>query len=106
MNKKYILTWIFVVFCVIISFVTTNKRDEIKCYFNSSQNCLNLGNKYFELNQTQKAIEYFNKSCDLANLSACYNLGIINENGFGISKNKPKAMQFYKFACDNNFAKL
>lgn len=77
MSKKYLLTWIFAIFCLVVSSVLSAKRDEIKCYFDNPQNCLNLGNRYFEQNQTQIAIKYFDKSCNLGGILACYNLGVI-----------------------------
>lgn len=49
-----------------------------------------------ELKDIPKAIEAFEKSCDVYNRFTCWHLGILYEN----EKNIPKAKEYYKKVCD------
>ena len=48
----------------------------------------------------QKAVELYQKACDLGDASAFCNLGVMYDNGQGVNVDKQKALQLYKKACD------
>ncbi|WP_291951219.1 tetratricopeptide repeat protein, partial [Campylobacter sp.] len=47
-----------------------------------------------------KAVEYFEKACELDNGRGCYNIGIMYENGKGVKKDIPKALEYFGKTCD------
>ena len=47
-----------------------------------------------------KAVELYQKACDLGDSGAFNNLGVMYKNGFGVNQDKQKALQLYKKACD------
>lgn len=42
---------------------------------------------------------YYQKGCDLGELTACYNLGMSYENGTGVKKDITKGMKLYSRSC-------
>ena len=48
----------------------------------------------------QKASKLFKKACDGGNITACFNLGIMYDNGYGVRQNKQTASKLWKKACD------
>ena len=64
----------------------------------------NLGNMYDEglgVNQDyKKAVEYYQKACDLGDSGAYCNLGVMYSSGLGVAVDKNKALQLYKKSCD------
>ena len=48
----------------------------------------------------KKAVELYQKACDLGNAGAYCNLGNMYYKGFGVAVDKNKALQLYKKSCD------
>jgi len=51
----------------------------------------------------KKATELFGKACDGGNMSACYNSGLMYDNGDGVRQDKVKAKELYTKACDGGY---
>ncbi|MEE3705544.1 hypothetical protein V2I29_08185 [Campylobacter sp. CX2-8023-23] len=41
-------------------------------------------------------------SCDNGDMIACYNLGVLYDDGNGVKQNYQKAAKLYQKSCDNN----
>ncbi|MEE3745253.1 tetratricopeptide repeat protein [Campylobacter porcelli] len=41
-------------------------------------------------------------SCDNGDMDACYNLGVLYDDGNGVKQNYQKAAKLYQKSCDNN----
>lgn len=48
-------------------------------------------------------ISMLQKACENHHASACYELGLLHEEGIGVDKNETKAKVYYIQACTNNF---
>jgi TPR repeat protein len=60
-----------------------------------------------------KALEYFQKACELNSGGGCSNLGVAYKHGNGVKQDYFKAVEYYRKACDlknklgcENYAKL
>ena len=104
MNKKYVFILVLLALCAVGALLGVAKKDELKCYAKDAQSCLNVGMKYFENSHDPVAQKYFKKSCDLKSAYACYNLGVMFDNGFGVAKMEPEAIRYYTKACDSGYA--
>ncbi len=47
-----------------------------------------------------KAVEYYQKACDLDDGESCFNLGFMHYAGIGIRQSKTKALEYFGKACD------
>ena len=97
---------------------TSNFLESLRksCYVNNNANsCSRLAFYYFfgmgnELKKNYtKAIELYNRSCDLGDTDQCEYLGYLYEEGIGVKKNYTIAREFFKKACylgSNNGCRL
>jgi hypothetical protein len=46
----------------------------------------------------------YQKACDGGDAQGCFNLGVMYENGRGVTKDQAKAAQLYQKACDGGDA--
>lgn len=72
------------------------------CNAGYNYGCVNLGLVYYETNKPEnykEQKELFEKTCEFEAFS-CLGLGAIYYNGKGVEKNKTKAEEYYKKACD------
>ena len=49
----------------------------------------------------EKALEFYNKACDIDHTEPCYEIGLI----YSQKKEKKKAREFFKIACDGGMKK-
>ena len=47
-------------------------------------------------------VSMLQEACKNHHASACYELGLLHEEGIGVDKNKTKAKVYYIQACNNN----
>ncbi|EGK8009228.1 sel1 repeat family protein, partial [Campylobacter lari] len=52
-----------------------------------------------------KAVELFQKACDLNDGLGCDNLGVMYVNGSGVRKDLSKALEYFGKACDLKYDK-
>lgn len=50
-------------------------------------------------NKARRAVPYFESACDSGELGACYDLGVLYEDGEALPKDEAKAMSLYEKAC-------
>ena len=63
--------------------------------------CYKVGNYYsLNLRDYQQAKTYYEKSCNLNDAQGCFNLGMLYEDGKGVSQNFQTAKEYYGKACD------
>jgi len=78
---------------------------EKACNLGNSNACIELASIYSEDN-IKKSFEFYHKACYSGSGDTCYNLGMTYYNGlFNIVKNKNKALNLMKDACDLDYAK-
>ena len=53
-----------------------------------------LGKIYFEINNIEEAIEWYEKSAELENTKAMYRLAEIYEYGYGVEKNLSESLEW------------
>jgi hypothetical protein len=64
----------------------------------SNKSCADVSVKgCFDSNFMSKLLT---KVCNDGKIQACYNLGLMYAKGEGITKNKPKAIELFKKACE------
>jgi TPR repeat protein len=63
-----------------------------------------IGLKYYDEKQYDKALEYFLLDADKGFANAQNNLGYMYQNGYGVEKSDMKAVQYYQLAADKGFA--
>ena len=51
----------------------------------------------------EQGIPLLQKSAEMGNAEAQYNLGYVLENGFGTEQNKEEAMKWYKLSAEKGF---
>ena len=51
-----------------------------------------------------KAVELYQKACNLDSVRSCYNLSVMYHHGDGIRQDKLKAAELYQKSCQNNMA--
>jgi len=73
-------------------------------FANSGADYFNEGVKAYNSGNYTKAAELFKKSCDMGNVSGCYNLGIFYDNGQGVRQSYVKAAELFKKSCDMGVA--
>lgn len=63
-----------------------------------------LGKIYLknQLKDYSKAHEYFKKASEMGSIEATTHMGILYENGFFVTKDIPKAIQFYQTSIESN----
>ncbi|XP_070563137.1 cytochrome c oxidase assembly factor 7-like [Ptychodera flava] len=96
--------------------IKKNFKDAADAYksaceeLDSPDGCFKLGTCYMVGRGVEESKEecykYFTKACDLNNLGACHNLGMIHGTGLANIKKKrevEKATEFFKKACDQNY---
>ncbi len=66
-----------------------------------SADLLNDGIKEVKNGNFKKANKLWTKACDLGNMSACFNLGLLYNNGDGVKQDKSKAKELFGQACDS-----
>ena len=75
------------------------------CDNNIAKGCSALGSLYYQKNNNtlrhsyRKARKLYEKACSLLDGAACYNAGLMYEEGKGSKKNIDKAKTFYDRAC-------
>ena len=72
----------------------------IFCGLNLFGNDFDLGLEAYEKNDFVKAKELYVKACDGGDNSACYNLGVMYDNGKGVKQDYFKAKELFGKACD------
>lgn len=70
-----------------------------KCQDGILSACNDLGISLQSTNQHQKAIQFYQKACDLGYQYSCTNLANAYLKGQGVSKDEKRAEQIYKNSC-------
>jgi len=81
-----------IVWFTIILFVNTLSADSFSD-----------ANKAYENGDLIKASGLMKKSCKNGNMRACWNLGLLYSNGRGVKRDKNKALELYKIACEGGY---
>ncbi len=104
--KNFIKTTLTIL--ILASTLSTANAKSITDGCNAGRECAVLGAAYFKGTGVKqdyvKAVEFFQKACDLDEGSGCTNLGIAYEYGKGVRKSINKALKYYGKACDLKFA--
>ncbi len=79
-----------------------NKAIEYFEQVNTRASVYNIGRCYFEMNQFEKAILYYEKASAAGDGKATYNLSLMYEYGNGVSKDPKKAFEILINAVDLN----
>ena len=63
----------------------------------------NLGACYYDIQDYEKAVYWFNKAAEQGNTIAQYGLGLCYQNGNGVSKNVDNAIYWFEKAAASNY---
>jgi len=63
------------------------------------------GYLYAQEKGTNLEIQAMKKACERNNSTACYELGILYENGMGVEQNSTKVINYYSKACHGKLEK-
>jgi TPR repeat protein len=74
-----------------------------KYTYKMSENC-EIGLKYYNEKQYEKALEYFQLAADNGNAVAQDKLGIMYHKGYGVEKSYQKAVEYYQLSADNGYS--
>lgn len=86
-------------------------EKKVKCKGGSGRECNNVGYGYWKggedsgVEDRRAAIYWLDLGCELGNRQACNNSGHLYEHGYGPPESKGLAVQRYRSACDESFAK-
>ena len=105
-NRKLHRSYIY-----IYIYLDKNERDKMAvmankaCELGNPHSCLFLGNIYLQkdtlVQEKEEGLRLYDKACELKNAFACYTLALIYEAGdAGIPKDKNRAKNYYKRACE------
>lgn len=88
--------------------VTYEKKGELKkaeeWYLKAAEQKLpsahyNLGVYYLERNERRKAAEWSSNAAELEHLDGCFNLAVLYRDGYGVSRDVAKAVEYFQWAA-------
>ena len=65
---------------------------------------LEKGLSFFNQGKYSKALDLFTKACNAGNANACYNIGYMYSNGYGVDQDYSAALNPFKKACEMNIS--
>ena len=78
------------------------KTLESRCENKETKSCFELGNKFGESKNYQKAGEFYKKACELKHAGACSNVGVLYDMDYIKDVNNKNAAKFYQKGCELN----
>ena len=76
------------------------KTLESRCENEDAKSCFELGNKFEESKNYQKAGEFYKKACELKHASACSSVGMLYDMDYIKDVNNKNAAKFYQKGCE------
>ena len=77
-----------------------HKELESMCENEDAKSCFELGNKFEESKNYQKAGEFYKKACEMGFGDGCHNLGVIYYEAEGAEANKNLAKKYFGKSCE------
>ena len=78
------------------------KTLESRCKNEDAKSCFELGNKFEESKNYQKAGEFYKKACELKHAGACSSVGVLYDMDYIKDVNNKNAAKFYQKGCELN----
>ncbi|MDU2360892.1 MAG: hypothetical protein E7D75_08070, partial [Campylobacter concisus] len=78
------------------------KTLESMCENKDAKSCFELGNKFEESKNYQKAGEFYKKACELKHAGACSSVGMLYDMDYIKDVNNKNAAKFYQKGCELN----
>ena len=72
------------------------------CENEDAKSCFELGNKFEESKNYQKAGEFYKKACELKHAGACSSVGVLYDMDYIKDVNNKNAAKFYQKGCELN----
>jgi len=78
------------------------KTLKSRCENKEAKSCFELGNKFQESKNYQKAGEFYKKACELKHAGACSSVGVLYDMDYIKDVNNKNAAKFYQKGCELN----